>query len=122
MTNKKFDIYDRTLKFAADVARFVHRIPKSIVAVEYIRQLIRSSGSIGANLEEADGAVSKKDFINKVGISRKEARESRHWLRLMELSNVCPPEFGRELSRLIGESKELILILSAIIKNSRSVI
>ncbi len=79
MTNeKKFDIYDRTLEFAVRVALFIDKLPKGIASVEYAKQLIRSSGSIGANMEEADGAVSRKDFVNKVGIARKEAKESGH--------------------------------------------
>ena len=80
--------------------------------MEYGKQLIRSSGSIGANLEEADGTLTKKDFINKMAIARREARESKYWLRLIQQVNrlECP-----ELVTLIGEANELVLILSAII-------
>jgi len=80
--------------------------------LEYGKQLIRSSGSIGANLEEADGTLTKKDFINKMAIARREARESKYWLRLIQQVNrlECP-----ELVTLIGEANELVLILSAII-------
>lgn len=102
---KKFDIYERALIFAARVAKFVDGLPRTMSVIEYGKQIIRSSGSVGANLEEADGGVSRKDFINKVAIARKEAKESRHWLRLMQMTTQ--------------ESKELVLILSAIIKKSQ---
>ena len=77
MTNgRKFDIYDRALEFAARVAILVNKLPRIQAALEYGRQVIRASGSIGANIEEADGALTKKDFINKMGIARRESRES----------------------------------------------
>lgn len=88
--------------------------------MEYGRQLIRSSGSIGANIEEADGALTKKDFINKIGISRREAKESRHWLRLIKTVVTPHDESDRkELDWLINESTELLLILSSIIKKTQ---
>lgn len=84
MQRRKFDIYVRASKFTVRTIKFLERMPKSLVVYEYSGQLIRSSGSIGANLEEADGALSKKDFINKLGISRREASECRHGLKLIE--------------------------------------
>ena len=84
MEKKKFDIYDRVFKFSVRTAKFLSKLPNNVIATEYSRQLIRSSGSMGANLAEADGALTKKDFINKVGISRREARESKHWLELLK--------------------------------------
>jgi four helix bundle protein len=84
---KKFDIKERSLKFAVSVARFIDGLPKKQSAIEYGKQLMRSSASIGANLEEADGALSKKDFINKIGIARKESKESRYWLQLIKQVN-----------------------------------
>src|SRR3989339_1001591 len=82
--SKKYDIKDRALEFAASVAIFIYKLPRNQLSIEYGRQLIRSSASIGANLEEADGTLTKKDFINKIAISRREARESRYWLRLIQ--------------------------------------
>ena len=120
MTNgKKFDIYDRVMEFASKVALFVDKMPKGLVLIEYAKQLVRSSGSIGANMEEANGAVSRKDFVNKVGIARKEARESRHWLRLILKTGLAKSE-GRcnEIDWLINEAKEIVLILSSIIKKT----
>lgn len=120
MTNKKFDIYDRALEFAARVARFVDRLPKTQAALVYGKQLIEASGSIGANIEEADGALTKKDFVNKMGISRRESRESRHWLRLIEkVGLVINQDDKKELDWLIGESTELLLILSSIINKTK---
>ena len=81
---KKFDIYDRSLEFAVRVGKLINRFPKNLILIEYARKLIRSSSSIGANIEEADGTLTRKDFTNKLGIARREARESRHWLRLIK--------------------------------------
>ncbi|MCK5014309.1 MAG: four helix bundle protein [Candidatus Omnitrophica bacterium] len=117
---KKFDIYDRIFKFSARTVKFLEKLPKSISAREYSRQLIRSSGSMGSNLEAADGALTKKDFINKVGISRREARESRHWLKLLKavvpIQNISDK---KELDWLINECHEILLILSSIIKKTQ---
>ena len=68
MTNKEFDIYDPAFNFAVRIVKFLDKLPKNTALIEYSRQLIRSSGSIGANIEEADGALSKKNFINKMGL------------------------------------------------------
>ncbi len=121
MTNRrKFDIYDRALEFAARVTKLVDRLPKSQAALEYGRQVIRASGSIGANIEEADGTLTKKDFVNKMGIARREARESRHWLRLIKKVGLTNhPEDKKELDWQIGEAEELMLILSSIINKTK---
>jgi len=124
MTNiklKKFDIKERTFQFAVKIAEFVNKLPKKQSLIEYSRQLIRASASIGANLEEADGALSKKDFINKMGISRREAKESRYWLALIkEVELVGNPEIKEKVDWLINESMELKLILSSIINKTES--
>lgn len=117
---RKFDIYDRTFKFAVNVARLVKQLPNDFVTHEYCRQLIRSSSSVGANLEEADGALTKKDFINKIGISRREASESKHWLKLIrETTDSKNNQLLDSLDSLIKESSEIVLILSSIIKNTK---
>ena len=116
---KKYDIYGRTFQFAVRVAKLLDKLLKSTAVVEYSRQLIRASGSIGSNLEEADGALTRRDFINKVGIARRESREARHWLRLLEsVSSPREPSDKEELKLLIKESTEILLILSSIIKNT----
>jgi len=118
--NRKYDIYDRAFNFAVRVAKFLETLPKRTVLIEYSRQLIKSSGSIGANISEADGALTKKDFVNKMGIARREAKESRHWLTLIKAVGSFKEEnTERELDWLIAESIEILLILSSIIKNTR---
>ena len=78
------------------------------------KQLLRSGTSIGANVEEAQAAQSSKDFINKLSIACKEARETRYWLRLLQQSQLCPIEYGPHLERV----EELIRILNSIIKTT----
>lgn len=117
---KKYDIYERVFQFTVKTVRLLEKLPRTTMSTEYGRQLIRSSGSIGANLEEADGALTKKDFINRVGISRREARESRHWLKLMQaVVPIQDKSSKEELGWLIDEANEILLILSSIIKNSQ---
>jgi four helix bundle protein len=119
--SRKYDIHERCLKFAIKTARFVDSLPKKQSMFEYGKQLIRASASIGANLQEADGSLSKKDFINKVGIARKEAKETWYWLRLIKgASDLGLSEITNELNWLTSESEELKLILSSIITKSRS--
>ena len=117
---KKYDIYDRAIEFAARAALFVNKLPQTQTAIVYGRQLIESSSSIGANIEEADGTLTKKDFINKLGISRRESRESRYWLRLIgKVRLVFEHQDLEELECLIGEATELLLILSSIINKTK---
>ena len=121
MPNKKqFDIYNRVFDFAVKTVKFLDKLPKSTASFEYSKQLIRSSGSIGANLEEADGALSRKDFVNKLGIARKEAKESKHWLRLIEsTSSIKGQDLKEEMSWLIQENTEIMLILNSIITKTK---
>ena len=80
---KIYDLEERTLKFAKNVRNFVKEIPRTIANIEDGKQLIRSSGSVGANYIEANESLSKKDFIYRIKDSRKEAKESRYWLSLI---------------------------------------
>lgn len=84
---------------------------------EYVlsKQLLRSGTSIGANIEEAVGAISKKEFTAKMGISLKEARESRYWLRLLDRSQIVKYNY----SKYLKEIEEIINILTAIVKTSQ---
>ena len=82
--SKRYDLEDRTLEFAKRVRIFVARLSKTLSNKEDGKQLIRSSGSIGANYIEANEALSKKDFAMRIKICRKEAKESRYWLRLID--------------------------------------
>ncbi len=85
--SKPYDLEERTFLFAKDVRLFVKTVSKSIANIEDIKQVVRSSGSIGANYIEANEAFSKKDFRFRVKISRKEAKESVYWLRLINETN-----------------------------------
>jgi four helix bundle protein len=120
MTNKKYNIQERTLEFAAKVAQFVNLLPPNQIVNEYSKQLIRSSASIGANIEEADGTLSRRDFVNKIAIGRREARESRYWLSLMKKADlITKPRLLKEVDYLIGEAKEIMLILSSIVNKTQ---
>ena len=82
--SKKYDLEDRTFAFARRVRVFVRSIPKDLGNIEDAKQLVKASGSVGANYIEANEALSKKDFIHRIKICRKEAKECRYWLRLIE--------------------------------------
>jgi four helix bundle protein len=86
--SKRFDLEVRTFLFAERIRAFVKTLPKTIANLEDSRQLVRASGSIGANYIEANEALSKKDFVLHIKICRKEAKESRYWLRLIEASDA----------------------------------
>ncbi len=82
--SKQHDLEDRTFEFARRVRAVVKRLPKTLANTEDGRQLIKASGSVGANYIEANEALSKKDFLTRIRICRKEAKESRYWLRLVD--------------------------------------
>jgi four helix bundle protein len=113
---KRYDLEERTEVFAKDVRNFVKRLPKDLANIEYSRQLIRAASSVGANYIEANESLSKKDFLMRIKISRKEAKESRYWLRLIT------PADGQlqEQELLIQESTELLMIFSAIVRKSET--
>lgn len=111
-----YDLEDRTLKFAKDVRMFVKGLPVTVANREDGRQLIRSSGSVAANYIEANEALSKKDFIMRVRISRKEAKESRMWLNLVDV--IGNARINAERERLINEATELIKMFSSILEKS----
>lgn len=108
---------ERTFKFAKDVRIFVSLFKKNISNIEDVTQLIRASGSVGANYIEANESLSKKDFLMRIKISRKEAKESVYWLRLLNETNTF--ENVEEAQRLIQEATELKKILSSIIEKSK---
>jgi four helix bundle protein len=114
--SKKYDLEERTQKFAKNVRNFVKQLPKNISNIEDGKQLIRSSGSVGANYIEANEALSKKDFILRIKISRKEAKESRYWLDLIDITNAIELEEDRQ--KLNTEATELMNIFGAIIRKS----
>ncbi len=111
--DKIYDLEERTLHFAGNVALYCKGLPKSISNTEYARQVIRSSGSVGANYIEANESLSKKDFAMRLKISRKEAKETCYWLRLIIKTNS--ENFAEKWQPLLKESTELKKILSSII-------
>ena len=113
--SKKYDLAERTLKFAKRVAAYVHKLPKTLANTEQGKQLIRSSGSVGANYIEAEEALSRKDFAMRIKISRKEAKESRYWLELTEPQDTVL----EEKSILKQEAMELTKIFGAIVEKTK---
>lgn len=114
---KIFDLEERTAVFSESVVKFSKKVPKNDITKPIISQLIRSGTSIGANYCEADCAESRKDFEHKIGICKKEAKETRYWIRVMA---EAVPEMKEELKVLWKEANELHLIFIAIVKKSRS--
>jgi len=82
--NKVYDLEERTFQFAKEVRIFIKTLVKTIANIEDAKQVVRSSGSIGSNYIEANESLSKKDFVFRIKISRKEAKESIYWLRLIQ--------------------------------------
>lgn len=113
-TNKPYDLEERTLNFAMRVRKFIKKIPKIITNIEDAAQLTRSSGSVGANYIEANEALSQKDLILRIKISRKEAKESRYWLRLIDINEI--KDLDLERKELVKESTELMNIFGSILK------
>jgi four helix bundle protein len=111
---KPRDLEQRTFLFAQSVRAFVKRLPRTIGNIEDVRQLVRASGSVAANWIEADEALSKKDFLVRAKICRKEAKESRLFLRLIETG----PANSKSREELSAEARELTLIFSTIISKT----
>lgn len=112
----KFDLEERTALFGEAVIRFAKTIPRDTVTTPLISQIVRSGTSVGANYCEADDGVSKKDFLNKIGICNKEARETEHWLRMLATADEAKRDQCHELWQ---EAKELHLIFAAIIRKGK---
>lgn len=109
-------VQERCFDFSLRVLRLVSVLPRSMSGEVVGRQVCRSGTAIGANVEEAQGAHSKKGFAQKMSFARKEAMETRYWLRLIAASEMVP---HRRMQNLIGECDELVRILSAIVKSAR---
>lgn len=112
-----YDLEERTFKLALDIRLFIKTLPRSLANIEDARQLIKSSGSVGANYIEANESLSKKDFVMRIKISRKESKESVYWLRLINETNDL--ENKPEAEGLINEAIELKKIFSAILEKSK---
>jgi four helix bundle protein len=112
-----YDLEERTFQFAKGVALFTRTLAKDIPNIEYSKQVVRSSGSIGANYIEANESLSKKDFVMRIKICRKEAKESQYWLRLIIETN--DEKIRLDGLPLMQEAEELKKILSAILIKSQ---
>jgi four helix bundle protein len=111
----KYDLEERTLNFTKGVINFCKKLPKNTINTELTSQLVRASGSVGANYIEANESLSKKDFVHRVKICRKEAKESKYWLKVTVSANL---EFKKEGEPLIQESLELTKIFGSILEKS----
>ena len=111
--SKKYDLEERTANFGENIIKFAKKIPVNQVTQRTIPQLVGAGTAIGANYCEADDAESGKDFKHKIGIARKEARETKFWLRIVATAS---PELKEEARTLWQEAKELHLIFNAISK------
>jgi four helix bundle protein len=109
--SKPYDLEERTFNFTKQVIEFVNRLPKTIANIEISKQVVRSAGSVGANYIEANESLGKKDFVMRIKICRKEAKESRYWLRLIQSNDGIM----EEQKKLIQESQELMKIFGAIL-------
>ncbi len=114
---KKYDLEERTAKFAEEIIDLVKSIGENAVNKRIIIQLVGAAGSIGANYCEATEAESKKDFIHKIGICKKEIKETGHWLRLLARSNI---EYKEKIRKFWQESHELLLIFSKINQSAKN--
>ena len=113
---KQYDLAERTYEFARDVRGLVKLLPRTMANIEDARQLVNASGSVGANYIEANEALSKKDFLMRIKICRKEAKESRFWLRLIYSAGKGDLETNR--GALMQEAIELTSIFGAIVRKA----
>ncbi len=109
----KYNLAERTSKFGVEIIVFAKRIKENNINRPIVNQLVRSATSIGANYMEADCAESKKDFIHKIGVCKKEAKETTYWLHMLAMAETTEKEKCRKLWQ---EAHELTLIFSAIVK------
>ena len=114
-SSHKFDLEERTFNFSKRTLKFLKSFSKTTINIELIKQLTRSSCSVGANYIEANESLSKKDFVMRIKICRKEAKESTYWLKLLDLNENQESE--RDF--LIQESVELTKIFGAILEKSK---
>ena len=114
--NKKYDLEERTAKFGENIIEFVKKAPNTPITIPLINQLVRAGISVGANYCEADCAESQKDFEHKMGIGKKESKETKHLIRMIA---KAVPELKAEARKHWQEANELNLIFSSIINKSR---
>ncbi|PIQ70468.1 four helix bundle protein [Candidatus Shapirobacteria bacterium CG11_big_fil_rev_8_21_14_0_20_40_12] len=108
---KQYDLEERTLRFFKNIIGLCKKLPRDTVNIELIKQLIRATGSVGANYREANESISKKDLNFRIRISRKEAKKSHYWLQALLEANLV---LKTETDPLVKESLELARIFSSI--------
>jgi four helix bundle protein len=112
----RFDLEERTFRFSKSVFDFVDKIPKTVVNAEIIRQVVRSTGSVGANYIEANESLSWKDYAFRVKICRKEAKETLYWLKLL---NIKSDPLLPQQQALVKEITELMKIFGSILEKMK---
>jgi len=112
---KPYDLEERTAVFGQEVIKLAQTVPDTPVTRSLVSQLVRAATSVGANYCEADDAESRRDFKHKIGICKKEAREAKHWLRMLV---TAVPESTEQAKPLWQEAKELNLIFNAIVRTT----
>lgn len=117
MSNNKYDLEERTTRFGKDVILLLQKISENSINTPLKSQLIRSATSIGANYREADGSDTKKEFIHRISLCKREAKESCYWLEMLEQTNV---KMSEEFKKLHIECHELVLIFSRIAISSKN--
>lgn len=115
--SKQYDLEPRTLDFAREARVFIRAVPRTVSNFEDLKQLTRSSGSIGANYIEANESLSKKDFLLRIKIAEKETKETRFWLRLIDIQGN--EELEKKRNELINESNELMRIFGSIVEKTK---
>ena len=117
-TERKYDLEERTALFGESVIKPCREIKQDNIVSPIINQLIRAAASVGANYMEANGASSKRDFVNKIFICKKESQETKHWLRM--LSSYLENSILQDLKPISQECQELIFIFQKIASSSRN--
>lgn len=115
--SREYDIHDRIYRFIVRVIILVNKLPKTPSNLVVISQILRSATSMGANDQEADGTITKKDFVHRYTIVRKESKETNFWLRL--ISDTNSTAIRNEALETLSEGKEIAAIISAIINKTR---
>jgi len=113
----KYDLEERTAKFGEDIIKFCRQLPRDVIVQPLVAQLVKCGTSIGANYCEADDSESPKDFVHKIGICKKESRETKHFLRMIA---SAMPELKLEIRLLWLEAQELNLIFNTIYKKVKN--
>ena len=113
---KEYDLEMRTLTFTKDMIKFAKNVPQNMINNEILKQVIRSSGSIGANYIEANESLSKKDFVMRIKICLKEAKETGYWLKVLDINKL---DLKEQCDNLLDEVNQLKKIFSSIALKSK---